>query len=154
MYGEQILTCSAIFPQSRVEPALGVLFLPYAVRDPHMQLVIPICIQRSPYAYRDCHIQDPCMHTGIKINPRMHTGIPVCIRGSRRSPYAYGDNSDTDRMHMGSISIWDITNWIPICTIFHMGIAVHIWGSPYAYRQGSLKKLHSGIPFCIQKLHA
>ena len=50
--------------------------------------IFPICIRLvteiSPYAYGD--------HT----TPRMHTGItchviPVCIRGSLRSPYAYGD---------------------------------------------------------------
>ena len=53
----------------------------------HME-IFPVCIRLvteiSPYAYGDC------------TNPRMHTGltchaIPVCIRGSLRSPYAYGD---------------------------------------------------------------
>ncbi len=47
------------------------------------------------------------IHTGIDLNPRMHTGIachviPVCIRGFSGSLYAYGDRMDTNpRMHMG-----------------------------------------------------
>jgi hypothetical protein len=46
---------------------------------------IPVCIQgssESPYAYGDCISCDPRMHTGIKINPRMHMEILVCIWGS------------------------------------------------------------------------
>ena len=67
--------------------------------DPRMHTGI---FMRSPYAYRD--LLDPRMHTGIALDPRMHTGItcqqspyaygefhaiPVCIRGSSKSPYAW-----------------------------------------------------------------
>jgi hypothetical protein len=57
------------------------------------------------------------MHTGIDLSPRMHTGIschaiPVCIRGSIKSPYTYGDQDQSPyaygdymtcdpRIHMG-----------------------------------------------------
>jgi hypothetical protein len=51
-----------------------------------------------------------------------------------------------------SICIREITNWIPICAIFYTEIAIRIWGSVYAYGGGLLKKMHIGIPFCIQKL--
>jgi hypothetical protein len=80
-------------------------------------------------------------------NPRMRTGI--CL-----SLYAYRDFSVTHRMHTGNVSIWDIRFSIPICVILHTGIAVCIWGSPYANGQGSLKYLHTGIPLCIMKLCA
>jgi hypothetical protein len=53
----------------------------------HME-IFPVCIRLvteiSPYAYGDC--TNPRMHTGITCH-----AIPVCIRGSLRSPYAYGD---------------------------------------------------------------
>ncbi len=65
--------------------------------------------------------------------------IPVCIQGFAQCPYAYGDNSVTNRMHMGNISIWEIKSCIPICEFFHMGITVCISRSQYAYGQGSLK---------------
>ena len=57
------------------------------------------------------------MLTGIKINPRMRTGIddhaipvciwgsrsiPVCIQGYQRSPYAHGNHmTHNPRMHTG-----------------------------------------------------
>ena len=92
-------------------------------------------------------------------NPRVHTGIswtliPVCIRGFAQSPYAYGDISVTNRMHMGNMSIWEIRSCIPICVISQTGIAVCIWGSPYANGRGWLKSSHMGIPVCIMKLCA
>ncbi len=70
------------------------------------------------------------------------------------SLYAYGDFSVTHIMHTGNISIWEIRSCIPICVILHTGIAVCIWGSPYANGHGSLKKLHMGIPVRIMKLCA
>ena len=70
------------------------------------------------------------------------------------SLYAYRDFSVTHRMHAGNVSIWDIRSSIPICIISHTGIAVCIWGSPYANEQGSLKYSHMGIPLHIMKLCA
>ncbi len=98
------------------------------------------------------------MHTGISMiticipgshdtNPSMHTGIcemPVCIQFFLV----------TNRMHNEIVSIWEIKSCIPICKIMHMGIAVRIWGSPYAYGQGSLTYLHTGILARITKLCA
>jgi hypothetical protein len=55
-------------------------------------------------------------------------------------------------MHTGSITIWDITTWIPICKIYHMGIPIRIQGSQYAYRkrpQKIVKNFYMGIPICI-----
>ena len=53
----------------------------------HME-IFPICIRLvteiSPYAYEDR--TNPHMHMGITCH-----AIPVCIRGSLRSLYAYGD---------------------------------------------------------------
>ena len=130
---------------------------PYADGDqvnPHMHMgiachAIPVCMYRdqnqSPYAYGD-H-RDPHMHTGIT----WHI-IPVCIRGFVRSPYAYGDVSVANHMHTGNISIWEIKSCIPIFVISHTGIAVCIWGSPYANVWGLLKSSHMGIPVCIMKL--
>ena len=99
---------------------------PYAYGDPFMQNypqdlishmeIFPVCIRLvteiSPYAY------------GERTNPRMNMGImchaiPVCIRGSQWSPYAYGDQDQSSyayrdcmscnpRMHTG-ISV------LPIC---------------------------------------
>jgi hypothetical protein len=54
-------------------------------------------------------------------------------------------------MHTGNVSIWDIRSSIPICVISHTGITIYIWGSPYAYGQGSLKYSHMGIPLRIMK---
>ena len=98
-------------------------------------LSIPVCIRvsrQSPYAYGDF------------IKHRMHTEIqdiltPVCVRGFYVSPYAYGVCSVTNRMHNEFVPIWENKTGIPICEISHMGIAVRIWGSPYAYGRGSLK---------------
>ena len=92
---------------------------------------------RSPYAYGDSM-----------------TLIPVCIWGFVRCLYAYGDISVTNRMHNEIVSIWEIKSCIPICKIMHMGIAVRIWESPYAYGQGSLNYSHMGIPVRITKLCA
>jgi hypothetical protein len=79
---------------------------PYAYGDPRMCTAIPVCIilhmgiqdlishvetvhvciwlvtEISPYAYWHC--ANPHMHTGI-----MSHAVPVCIRRSSRSPYAY-----------------------------------------------------------------
>ena len=96
---------------------------PYAYRDAQ----IPVCIwglvsMQSPYAYgalRDTHL-----HTGIKINPRMHMGI-TCLAPHlhtgifMRSPYAYRDLCDPHmhteidldpRMHTGTACCV-----IPVC---------------------------------------
>jgi hypothetical protein len=92
---------------------------------------IPVCIQgsqRSSFAYVD--------HMAL---------IFVCIRGFAQSPYAYGDFSVTNRMHTRNISILEIKTCIPMCVILHTGIAVCIWGSPYANGRGSLKKSQMGI---------
>ena len=144
-YRDQFLMCQRSFLESRVESE----FLhasqwdqsPYAYGDqmnPNMHNMygdcshaipvcirgfksIPVCIwrsQRSPYAYGEMGI---AWHV-----------IPVCIRGFVRSQYAYGDISVTNCMHTGNISIWEIKSCIPICVISHTGIAVCIWGSPYA----------------------
>ncbi len=158
----------------------SLLVIPICIRGSKS---IPVCIwgsRRSPYAYGDRMTCNPHMHTGIKINPpfayRDHMAlIPVYIQGSRRSPFAYGDHmalipvyirgfaqslyayrnfSVTNRMHRGNISIREIKSCIPICVISHTGIAVCILGSPYANGQGSLKKLHMGIPLRIMKLCA
>jgi hypothetical protein len=41
---------------------------------------------------------------------------------------------------MGSITIWDITTWIPKCKIYHTGIPIIcIRGSRYAYRKSPQK---------------
>ena len=68
---------------------------------------------------------NPCMHTGIKINPRMHMGIaqiPVCIRGFNENPC----------IHMGIAR-----HAIPLCIRGLILIFVCIQGfalSLYAYR--------------------
>jgi len=101
--------------------------------------------------------------------------IPVCIRGFAQSPYAYGDQMDTNpRMHMGIcaslyehgdfsvtprmhnevVHIQEIKSCIPICIISHTDIAVCKRGSPYANVRGSLKSSHMGIPIRIMKLCA
>ena len=48
------------------------------------------------YAYCDCSMNYSRMHTGIESNHRMHTVTvvktkTVCIRGSFKTQYAYGD---------------------------------------------------------------
>ena len=99
---------------------------------------------------------------GIKINPRMHTGIkwiPICIRGlhvmrspyayrdQNQSPYAYGDRRDP-RMHTGIA--WHV---IPVCIRRFVQ-------SPYAYGDISVtNRMHTGnisiweikscIPICV-----
>jgi len=81
-------------------------------------------------------------------NPRMNTGICASL-------YAYGDFSVTLRMHNEVVRIREIKFCtIPICVILHMGIAVCIWGSPYANGRGLLKSWHMGIPLRIMKLCA
>jgi hypothetical protein len=82
------------------------------------------------------------------------TLITFCIQGFVRCLYAYRDISVTNHMHNEIVSTWEIKSCIPICKIMHTGIAVHIWGSPYAYGQGTLKYSHAGIPNCITKLCA
>ena len=165
---------------------------------------------KSLYAYQDYTTCYPRMHTGMKINLGMHTGIAqipiaygdrmkipvckwgarhvilICIRGlilipvckwvSRRSPYAYGNHMDTNprmhtgicaslyaygdfsvtnRMHTGNIFTWEIKSCIPICVIVsNIGIAVCMWGSPYANGRGLLKSSHMVIPLRIMKLCA
>ncbi len=109
------------------------------------------------------------------------TLILVCIWGlpKKGSLYAYGDLCNA-RMHTGiiqplNICIWEIfpygkssfvssyTNFPiqglpyayedpPVC--IRAGIAVCIWGSPYAFGRGLLRSLHMGIPVCILKLCA
>ena len=131
-----------------------------------MHIVIPICIQRSPYAYREGPFSDPHMHTGIEITPLMHTAIDLNHRmhtgiSVMRSPYAYGDLRDP-RMHMG----------IHLDPRMHTGItrqrppyaygdryeSHYAYGdlvqSPYAYRDCMTHNLHlhtgiSSIPVCI-----
>jgi hypothetical protein len=96
------LTCRRSFLESRIESEFSHAlcdeseFCEYTTCTRHVQNMkspwgsrsIPVCIRgssESPYAYGDCMSCDPRMHTGIKINPRMHTEIaeiPVCIRGS------------------------------------------------------------------------
>jgi hypothetical protein len=120
---------------------------PYAYRDQDVipvcirgLILIPVCIRgfaRSPYAYGD----------RMDTNPHMHTGIRAFL-------YVYGDFSVTNRMHPGNISIQEIKSCIPICVISHTGIAVCIWGSPYANGRGSLIELHMGISLRIMKLCA
>ena len=80
-------------------------------------------------------------------NSRMHTGICASL-------YAYGDFSVTPRMHNEVVRIREIKSCITVCVSSHTGIAVCIWGSPYAYGQGSLKNSHMGIPLRIMKLCA
>ena len=65
--------------------------------NPHMHTRILI---KSPYAHGE--LRDPHMHTRIDLNPCMHTGImchaipiPVCTRGSIKSPYTYGDQDQS-----------------------------------------------------------
>ena len=104
-------------------------------------ILIPVCkwvSRRSPYAYGDC----------MDTNPHMHTGICASL-------YAYGDFSVTNRMHTGNIFTWEIKSCIPICVIVsNIGIAVCMWGSPYANGRGLLKSSHMVIPLRIMKLCA
>jgi hypothetical protein len=103
---------------------------------------IPVCIrgyQRFPYANRDCMTHNPRMHmAGIKINPRVHTGIteiPVCIRGSH--------DTNNPHMHKGICTIpvciqGYFSNWL---YAYRKYLIFPYWKSslvsPYAY-------------FCIQ----
>ena len=97
------------------------------------QNLLSMCIKKhldhSPYTQGGDG--DPPLHTGIA----WHI-IPICIWGFSWYPYANGDNSVTNHMNMGNISIWDIKSCIPICKFSHTGIAGRIQGS--------------GIPVCIQ----
>jgi hypothetical protein len=68
---------------------------------------------QSQYAYGD--LSDPHVHTGIKINPRMHTGI-ACLA----IPIAYGDLRDP-HMHAG----------IDFDPRMHMGITRSDWLTPW-----------------------
>ena len=137
----------------------------------------PVCIRGSPYAYGDPHMQNYAygdtklnfpyahnfiMHTGSdwKIpvcikeckNPHMHTGIsvhpiPVCIQGSRKSPYAYGDyilipvciRGLHDMRSLYAYGDWSwppyvygdlidprMHTWIDLDPHMHTGIACHI----------------------------
>ena len=54
-------------------------------------------------------------------------------------------------MHTGFVRIWEIRDLIPICESMHMGIAVCIRGSPYAYGQGLLRVRIRGVPVRIMK---
>jgi hypothetical protein len=139
----------------------GTAKIPLCIRgsrcNPRMHMgiachVIPVCIWGSRCI--------PHMHTGIDLDPRMHTGIcaipyaygdrmdtnPRMHKGICASLYAYGDFSVTNRMHTGNIFIREIKSCIPICVILHTGIAVCIWGSPYAKGRGLLKKIAYGDP--------
>ncbi len=80
------------------------------------------------------------------------TRIHVRVWGFYRSRYAYWDISVTNRMHNVFVRIWEIRDLTPICKSMHMGIAVRIWGTPYAYRQGLLRICIWGVPVRIMKL--
>ena len=77
------------------------------------------------------------------------------------SPYAYGDSSEPDT-HTG------IDQSLTVCIMYscaygkfgirspyvnnmHMGMAVCIWGTPYAYGQGPLGIRIRGVPVRIMK---
>jgi hypothetical protein len=96
----------------------------------------------------------------------MHTGITVCIRGLRKSPYAYRDRMTSNpRMHMVIKSNPHMhvgIKQIPVCIRgshenprMHTGIACHVIpvcirgfsGSLYAYgdRMDTNPRMHMGI---------
>jgi hypothetical protein len=95
-YGDQYLMCLRRVSDLCLGHALNKIFLDASAHPPTSKNNI---------------------HTGIDLNPRMHTGIachviPVCIWGSIKSPYTYGDQDQSPyaygdymtcnpRMHMG-----------------------------------------------------
>jgi len=127
--------------------AMGSTYANFSAIRARLHTGIPICIWRSPcaklriwgyktkfpvcaqlhYAYGEW-LKNPRMHMGISVHP-----IPVCIQGSWKSPYAYGDYI-----------------LIPVCIRgLHDLRSLYAYGDwswpPYAYRDLINPRMHTGI---------
>ncbi len=142
-----------------------------------LHMGIPVCIQRSPFAYRDlvnynpcmhtgihwclyasrdCKWWDPCMHTGIYIYPHLHIGIDLDPRmhtgiAWQHSPYAYRDRDQSPYAYRDR---WDprmntgiICHAIPVCIRGSRSIPLCIWAS--CWSPYAYRDCMTLIPVCI-----